>query len=246
MALAEILVLVGAFAGGYVSGLTGFGTGLTALPFWLSAVHPLVAAPLVVVCSIIAQIQTLPAIWHAINWRRVFPFVLGGVIGVPVGTISLAHVTPQIFKLLIGCFLIVYCSFMLLRRSAPTVSWGGRVADGMVGLGGGILGGFTGLSGPLPTLWASLRGWDKDAKRGVFQVFNLSILLLALGSQAIGGFVTMEVGRFALIALPGTLLGAWLGRKTYNVLGDDRFNQIVLVLLLLSGISILVTSIMAG
>jgi uncharacterized membrane protein YfcA len=244
MGFTEILVLAGAFAGGYVSGLTGFGTGLTALPFWLNAVHPVVAAPLVVICSIVAQIQTLPAIWHAINWRRVFPFVLGGVIGVPVGTAFLAHITPQIFKLFIGCFLIVYCSLMLLRRSAPTLSWGGRFADGMVGLGGGILGGLTGLSGPLPTIWASLRGWNKDAKRGLFQVFNLSILLLAIGSQAVSGFVTLEVGKLALIAFPGTLVGAWLGRKTYNMLGDDRFNQIVLVLLLLSGISILVTSIM--
>lgn len=243
MGFTEILILAGAFAGGYVSGLTGFGTGLTALPFWLSAVHPVMAAPLVVICSIVAQIQTLPAIWHAVNWRRVSPFLLGGLIGVPVGTAALAHITPHVFKLLIGCFLIVYCSFMLLRRSAPTVSWGGRIADGMVGLGGGVLGGFTGLSGPLPTIWASLRGWNKDAKRGLFQVFNLSILLLAMGSQAISGFVTLEVGRLVLIALPGTLLGAWLGRRTYNILGDDRFNQTVLVLLLLSGISILVTSI---
>ena len=32
------MVLVGALAGGFVNGLTGFGTGLTALPFWLQAV----------------------------------------------------------------------------------------------------------------------------------------------------------------------------------------------------------------
>jgi hypothetical protein len=31
-------VLAGAVAGGFVNGLTGFGTGLTALPFWLQAI----------------------------------------------------------------------------------------------------------------------------------------------------------------------------------------------------------------
>jgi uncharacterized membrane protein YfcA len=157
----------------------------------------------------------------------------------------LTLVTPQLFKLFIGCLLIVYCSFMLIRRSAPTVTWGGPVADGTVGFGGGILGGLTGLSGPLPTIWASLRGWSKDARRGVFQAFNLSILMLAMVSQAVGGFITAEVGKLALVALPGTLLGAWLGRKTYNRLGDGRFNQVVLILLLLSGISIIVTSLLA-
>jgi uncharacterized membrane protein YfcA len=63
--------------------------------------------------------------------------------------------------------------------------------------------------------------------------------------QAVGGFITFEVARLALVALPGTLLGAWLGRKTYNRLGDNRFDQVVLVLLLLSGVSIIITSILS-
>ena len=242
MGVTEILILSGGFAGGYVSGLTGFGTGLTALPFWLYAVHPVVAAPLVVICSIVAQIQTLPSIWHAINWRLAIPFVLGGLIGVPIGTMLLPHVSSSLFKIFIGCILISYCGFMLTKRSAPTLSWGGRTADGTVGFGGGILGGLAGLSGPLPTIWVSLRGWDKDAKRGVFQVFNLSILIFAFVAQALGGFMTFEVGKMTLIALPGTILGAWLGRKMYDGFGDDRFNQIVLGLLFISGISIVVTS----
>jgi uncharacterized membrane protein YfcA len=29
------MLLIGALAGGFVNGLTGFGTGLTALPLWL-------------------------------------------------------------------------------------------------------------------------------------------------------------------------------------------------------------------
>ena len=242
MEVTEILILIGAFAGGFVSGLTGFGTGLTALPFWLHAVNPVVAAPLVVICSIVAQLQTLPAIWHAINWRQAAPFVLGGLIGVPIGTVLLTLVSPYLFKLFIGIFLILYCGFMLARGSAPTFYWGGRSADGAIGFGGGVLGGLAGLSGALPTIWVSLRGWGKDAKRGIFQAFNLSILSFALVSQAFGGLVNIELGRLVLIALPGTVVGAWLGRKTYNWLGDDRFNQVVLLLLLLSGISIIVTS----
>ena len=67
----EILILLGALAGGFVSGLTGFGTGISALPFWLFAVSPTLAAPLVVICSVVAQIQNLPHIWRSIDWRRV-------------------------------------------------------------------------------------------------------------------------------------------------------------------------------
>lgn len=246
MEASQILILIGAFAGGYVSGLTGFGTGLAALPFWLYTLNPALAAPLVVVCSIVAQLQTLPAIWHAINWRQLAPFVLGGVIGVPFGTVWLSYVSPQSFKLFIGCLLIVYCSFMLTRRSVPVLAWGGRSADGAIGFGGGALGGVAGLSGVLPTLWVGLRGWRKDASRGLFQVFNLSILSLALASQTVGGLIGIEVGKLVLIALPGTIVGAWSGRRTYRWLGDDRFSRAVLILLLLSGVSIIFTTMVSS
>jgi uncharacterized protein len=243
MAGNEVFILAGALVGGYVSGLMGFGTGLAALIFWLHVIQPIVAAPLVLICSIIAQIQTLPAIWHAVVWRRILPFILGGLVGVPIGTKLLDVISLQEFKLLIGCLLIVSCSFMLLRRSPIAVSWGGKIVDGVVGFAGGILGGLAGLSGSLPMIWVSLRGWGKDEKRGVIQTFNLSVLLFAMSSQAIGGYITMEVGRLTLIAFPGILLGAWMGRKTYDRLGEGRFNQIVLVLLLLSGILTIVTSV---
>ncbi|MGI9405082.1 MAG: TSUP family transporter, partial [Hyphomicrobiaceae bacterium] len=71
MTAEALLVVLGAFAGGFISGLTGFGTGLTALPVWLLVLSPIQAASLVVVCSVVGQLQTLPAIWHKIDWRRV-------------------------------------------------------------------------------------------------------------------------------------------------------------------------------
>ena len=70
-----------------------------------------------------------------------------------------------------------------------------------VGFAGGILGGLAGLSGPLPTLWASVRGWGKDERRGIFQTFNWSVLSTTLCLEAGTGFVTAEVLRLALLVL---------------------------------------------
>jgi len=141
---------------------------------------------------------------------------------------------------------VLYCAFTLAQRSAPKLAWGGKLANGIVGLGGGVLGGLTGLSGPLPTIWATLRGWSKDEKRGVFQGYNTAILLLAATTQAIGGFMTLEVGRVALIAFPATVAGSWIGRKIYSRLGDSSFNQIVLALLMFSGISMIAAIVWPG
>ena len=63
MSTGQIAIIVsGAFSGGFVSGLAGFGTGLMAMGIWLHALPPAAAASLVVICSVVSQLQTIPAI----------------------------------------------------------------------------------------------------------------------------------------------------------------------------------------
>lgn len=239
MSYDPLLITGGALAGGLVSGLTGFGTGLTALPIWLLTLPPALASPLVILCSVVSQVQTLPSIWHAIDLRRTAPFVAGGLLGVPVGVAILPHVPPRLFQGGLGLLLMTLCTVLLLNGHyrLPRTS---RLADGLVGLGGGLLGGIAGLSSPLPTLWAGLQGWSKDERRAVFQSFNLSILAVALVSQAVSGYLTGEVMSLVWRALPGTLVGAWLGRRLYHRVNVEVFNRIVLLVLLVAGIHMLI------
>src|SRR5256885_319579 len=97
----SFLVLLGAFVGGLVSGLAGFGTGLTALGIWLQTIDPPLAAPLVVICSVVSQGLTFPQIWNTIDFSRLRPFLIGGLIGVPIGVWLLGEVDPRAFKLTI-------------------------------------------------------------------------------------------------------------------------------------------------
>jgi uncharacterized protein len=235
---ALVLLVLGALAGGFVSGLAGFGTGLMALGIWLYALPPAVAVPLVLICSIAAQTWTLPAIWRFIDFKLVWPFLIGGLLGVPLGTMLVAHADPRLFKLSVGVFLLIFPTALYFNRNPIGLRFGGRAADAMVGFAGGILGGLAGLSGPLPTLWASLRGWGKDERRGVFQTFNWTVLTAALCLQAATGFITREVVWSALLALPGTIIGAWLGARTYHRLSDRNFHDVVLGLLFLSGVGL--------
>ncbi len=235
------LVFLGAFAGGMVNGLTGFGTGMTALPIWVNALPPVVAGPLTVVCSVAGQLQTLPAIWRAIDLRRLASFVVGGLVGVPVGVALLPRVDPQVFRSFIGVVLIATCALLLLKRQRIEWKGGGRLADAAVGLVGGVFGGLAGLSGILPTLWAELRGWEKDERRAVFQGYNLCILAFALASQAGAGLLDSRLAHLLLVALPGTLAGSWIGRRLYARLDTQRFSRVVLTVLLAGGVGIVLT-----
>ena len=239
---AAALILSGALAGGFVSGLTGFGTGIVALGIWLHAVEPLPAASLVVACSVTAQLQSLPAIWHAIDRRRLVPMLIAGFVGVPIGVALLARVDPGVFRVGIGLLLVVFCGVMVTGRIRWMAGRGGRAADAVIGLGGGLMGGLTGLSGPLPTMWATLQGWSKDYRRGIFQGYNFAILTLTLATHAVEGLLTPEVGWLFLLALPGTLIGVQIGLRAYRRMSDASFDRLIVLVLGLSGLTLLLTA----
>ena len=236
---AYALLLFGALAGGFVSGLAGFGTALMALGIWLYVLPPTLAVPLVLICSVIAQVSTLPSIWKTIDFRLVWPFIIGGLAGVPIGILLIAHADPVVFKRTIGVFLVVFPLLLYFQRNPVAIRFGGKWADAAIGFAGGILGGLAGLSGPLPILWASVRGWGKEERRGVFQTFNFTILATALCVQIASGLVKAEIIWLLLCAFPGTLAGAWLGARVYHALSDRNFSDVVLALLVLSGLGLL-------
>ena len=237
------VLLFGALAGGFVSGLAGFGTALMALGIWLYVVTPDVAVQLVLICSIIAQTWTLPSIWRSIDFKMVTPFLVGGLVGVPLGTLLVAYADPRLFKLGVGIFLLIFPAALYFQRSPVALTIGGRVADTGIGFAGGVLGGLAGLSGPLPILWASVRGWGKDERRALFQIFNWTILTAAFCVQAASGLVTRETMWLTLMVLPATIGGAWLGTRAYHALSDSNFRDVVLGLLFFSGITLVWSSV---
>jgi uncharacterized membrane protein YfcA len=231
-----IFVLLGALAGGFTTGLAGFGTGLVASGFWLQAIPAQAVPPLVMLTSVFGQIVSLLTVRKAFDWRQTWPYLAGGVIGVPLGILALERASPFAIKTSVGSFLIAYSVYQLVRRKNYHIgNWGGRTADGAVGFAGGILGGFAGLSGPPPLIWLQLRGGDPDQQRATYQPFNLIMLTLAGMGMAIGGRMTSDVLGFALLCLPASLVGAVLGSRVYTGVSPQTFQRAVLCLLLLSG-----------
>jgi len=238
---AYALLFLGAFAGGFVAGLAGFGTALMALGIWLYVLPPSDAVPLILICSVVAQSWTLPSLWRSFDFTLIWPFVIGGLIGVPLGTLLVAQADPNAFKLTVGVFLLLFP--LALYVSKPMAfRFGGRPADAAIGFAGGVLGALAGLSGPLPILWATIRGWGKDERRGIFQTYNWTVLFAALCLQAASGLIAGHVMWLALLAFPGTILGAWLGARCYHAMSDRNFRDVVLGLLFLSGVALVWTT----
>jgi len=231
----DLGVVAALFAAGFASGLAGFAFALIASGVLFLFLPPLEAVPLVLAASAAAQVLTIPAMRKAMSWPRLWPFLVGGLVGVPFGTALLRFAPAAAFRLGLGSFLIAYSLFMLTRRTAYVLPRVGQGADGAVGFVGGVLGGFAGLSGALPTIWCGLRGWTRDEQRAVYQPYVLTMQIASLASVGASVHLSATVLRLLLESLPGMFLGVWLGLRLYRRVDEVWFRRIILALLLVSG-----------
>lgn len=229
------LFLFATFAGALVAGLSGFAFGLIAASVWLYILNPLQTATLIIAFGLIVQGYSVWKLRRALDWKKLWPFLLGAAFGVPVGVTILTWANPAHVRIGVGTFLVLYSLYALFRPAIPPVKAGGAVADAAVGFLNGVLGGITGLAGILVTIWCGLRGWPKDVQRTVFQPVAAAVFLM--GALWIGakGAITVDTIRLFLIGLPALFAGTWLGLKLFGRLDEAAFRNVVLVLLLMSG-----------
>ena len=233
------LLWLGAFGGGFASGAAGFAFGIVASAIWLHALDPLHATMLVVSGGFTIQAGTIWPMRREINARRLAPFVIAGLLGIPIGVWLLVRIDANALKIVLGIFLAVYGVYALATPRLPRITGGGRVADGAIGFFGGILGGIGGYSGVMPAIWCQLRGWSKEVSRGVYQPF---IIMAHLATMALIGVVALDRAGVVLflLALPALMLGAFIGWRVYGRLDETRFRQIFAVFLVVSGLILVI------
>lgn len=231
------VVWLGAFLGALAAGGAGFAFALTASSVWLHVLDPLHTTALVVACGTILHVSLVWPMRRKVEFGRLAPFAIGGLLGIPVGVAVLSAADVSGLKAGLGLFLVLYGLYALATPRLPVITAGGRAADAGIGFVGGVLGGLGGYSGVLPTIWTQLRGWPKDRARGVFQPFILLAHAATLGTLA-----TVALDRESVVlaaaAVPALAAGSWLGWRIYGRLDEGAFRRLLAAMLLLSGIAL--------
>jgi uncharacterized membrane protein YfcA len=242
---ALFIVILGAALAGFVQGLSGFGFSLTAMSLWAWTLDPRLAAALAVFGGLCGQVIGVFSVRRGFELARLAPFVIGGLAGLPVGVWLLPRLDVPVFKAVLGAFLLVACPLMMVAERLPKVTHGGRFADALSGAAGGVLGGLGGFTGVAPTLWCTLRGYEKDTQRAVIQNFNLAMLAVTFASYLATGI--LQASQLPLLAavLPAMVLPSLLGARMYLRISPQGFRRVVLGLLTLSGAALLVAAVPA-
>ncbi len=204
------LFVLAAFAGGFVSGFSGFAMGLVVSGVCLHIITPLQTATLIAGYGLLTQGYGILKLRQALNWQNIWPLSLGTTIGIPIGVILLTYINPVYLRFGVGLLLVLYTIYGLARPAFKPMKIG-IGPDIAIGISNGLVGGLTGLGGVISTISCQLRGWTKDLQRAVFQ----PVLFAAL------------------------LAGLWSGFKLYGKIDDETFRKAVLILLLLAGLSLI-------
>ena len=232
------LFLIATFTAALVAGLAGFAFGIVAAGIWLHVITPVETASLIVGFGLIVQGLAVWKLRKALDWRKLWAFVAGSALGVPLGVTILGWTNPAHARAGIGAFLVLYVLYALARPKMQPVA-GGPLRDAGVGFLNGILGGITGFAGIVVTIWCGLRGWPKDVQRAVFQPVGVATFIMCAAWLGGTGAISAHTVELFLLGLPFLLAGTWLGLKLYGRLDEEGFRKVVLALLLVSGVALL-------
>lgn len=240
---AEIaLLVVGAMAAGFVQGLSGFAFGMVAMSIWVWGIDPKLAVVMSVAGGLSGQVFAAMRLRRGLQWPLLWSFLAGALVGVPLGVVLLPLVDPVLFKFGLGVTLMVCCSALLFAQRFPRITRGGRIGDALVGVAGGVMGGLGGFTGVVPSLWCTVRGWDKETARTVLQNFNLAALSVTFATYLGSGMVTREMWPLFAVVIPAILIPSTLGTRVYVGLSEASFKRVVLSLLTVSGLVMIASS----
>jgi len=246
--LSILLLVVILAASALMSGLSGFGfSAIGAL--CLILLPPKLGVPLLMTLSAANQVMSLRQLKADMQPLKQWwpdgpaPYLLGGLLGVPIGLAILSSLPTTDLMLVFGTFLVIYAVYSLLRpHGAHTTVQGGWLASSLVGMSGGVIGGFTAFPGAAVVVWNGLRHVPKREARAIVQPYIfilqlLSIALLALQKpDTFGPKYWLLVAITIPVVLPCTLIGV----RLYRQLSDVNFRRVTFILLGISGLGLLI------
>ena len=222
----------------FIRGITGFGSGLIAVPL-LALLLPLrFVVPMVLLLDFTASIVVGGLNLTRVKWGEIALLIPFGVAGVVVGTHLLVNLPPGPTLIALAGFVFVFALRNILNiHGDKPVSRGWAVPAALTG---GTVGALFGTGGPPYVIYLSHRIREKSDLRATLSALFFTDGLARIVSFLIAGLlVNAQVWIAYFSALPVMLGALYLGGRAHVGLPQSRMTRLVGVLLLVSSLSLL-------
>src|SRR5262252_2210411 len=227
-----------AFAGGFIQGLTGFGSALVTIPLATFFVPlPFALAVFAIVDFANGLRLGLENPKNAIvgDIARMVPFM---IVGIVTGTTLLVNLPRQASLTALGVFVLCYAVYALSRRGGPAIV--SRNWTYVAGFCGGLSGTLFGAGGPPYAIYLWHRPLTKEQFRATMTLTTIFSIGLRLVAFAVTGLLMQDgVWIAAAAAIPASLFAVYLASKIFRAISREMVMRGVSLLLLASGASLI-------
>ncbi|MEQ1591584.1 MAG: sulfite exporter TauE/SafE family protein [Thiobacillaceae bacterium] len=232
---AMAVILIAAY---FIRGITGFGSGLIAVPL-LALLLPLTfVVPMILLLDFTASVVIGSFNRQRVRWREVLVLIPFGVIGVLAGTHLLVNMPqmPMLIALAVFVLLFALKSLFNIQGNKPVSQlWAVPAA-----LTGGTVGALFGTGGPPYVIYLAHRIHDKsDLRATLSALFLTEGITRILSFMAAGLLMSRQVWIAYVVALPVVLGSLYLGSRMHLGLTAAHMARLVGGLLLASSASLL-------
>ena len=235
-----VLCIVIIFVAYVIKGLSGFGSGLVAIPllaFFL---------PLPFIVPVLALVSYTGTVYQSFTyrsdvvWRDLWPLLPFSLSGITIALWLLVNTDVTVLTLTLGIFIFCYAVYSLLPHEIKSGSRWWAVAAGS---SAGLIGALFGTGGPFYVLYLKMRQVTKQQFRA-----TITMIFLVDGGARMSGYFytdlfTQKTVMLSLVLLPVLFVAMYVGQHLHIKINDHRFNQVVSVLLLVSGLSLAIKSV---
>jgi len=235
-----VLCIVIIFIAYVIKGLSGFGSGLVAIPL-LAFFLPLpFIVPVLALVSYTGTVYQSFTYRRDVVWRDLWPLLPFSLAGITIALWLLVNADVTVLTLTLGIFIFCYAVYSLLPHEIKSGSRWWAVAAGS---SAGLIGALFGTGGPFYVLYLKMRTVTKQQFRATITM----IFLVDGGARMFGYFYsdlfTVKTVTLSLVLLPVLFVAMYVGQHLHIKINDHRFNQVVNILLLLSGLSLVIKSV---
>ena len=235
------LCALGLLAGSTVKGVAGIGLPLVAVPLLTVLVNLKTAVTMTTVPIIGSNfIQSIQGGRFPHLVKRFWTLLLPLFVAIIVGTRLLVVLPERVLDLIIGVAVI---SIPLVLHFSPHIRVTRaheRWANPLIGIGSSLLGGISTFYGPPIMLYVFGMRLPKDEFIPTISLmYTVAGIGMLFGIYANRVATLSEIGVAFLMLIP-TAIGMWIGRFVRVQLSERRFQQLIVAIYVITGVTFLV------
>ncbi|MBU1130980.1 sulfite exporter TauE/SafE family protein [Patescibacteria group bacterium] len=230
------VLILGISLGFFVQTIAGFAAPLVALPIMLFVQDLSEAVALMSIFFLLFSVVLVYKNWKDIDKKIVGQLAISIILGLVLGIYLLKFGNPLLLKKLLGVFIILFVVHSYFNKKKIKLFKGSGWLFGFIG---GVISGLYTTSSPIFVAYLYNKLSDAKAIRATIIGILGLVNLLRVPLMAYSDILKYDIIIKSLYILPFFLLSLYLGHVFYRKISPKAFKKILMILLLLSGISLI-------